>query len=154
MKFMKDYTLRPIGFVIGVASNDLELSVTISALYSVTTNLFGGFYSSVIPSWLTWVKYLSIVHYAFHNMQIIEIKYGPPIRCSPTESILPFCIKNNGSLVDRGDVVIPPNIILEHLDPSSQQPFPIWLNSLILLLFLFIFQIFGYLVLRFFRKPK
>ena len=70
---------QSIGFVIGVTTGDLKISVTISALYSVATNLFAGFYSSIMPSWLSYLKYASIVHYAFQNMQVIEFTFGPPI---------------------------------------------------------------------------
>jgi hypothetical protein len=43
-----------------------------------------------------------------------------------------------------------------HLDNMNErsEPFPIWLNTIVLILFLIIFRLMGYLVLRYFRKPK
>lgn len=70
---------QTIGFVIAITSNDIEMSVTVAALYSTATNLFAGFYSNTIPRWLSFLKYTSIVYYAFQNMQTIEFTYGPPI---------------------------------------------------------------------------
>ena len=67
------------GLLIGATATDLEVSITVAALYSMSSILFGGFYCSTMPFWLTWLRYLSIVYYAFQNMQMLEFSLGSPI---------------------------------------------------------------------------
>ena len=65
---------------IGFTFSSLELCITIAALYSTATMLFGGFYANTIPIWLSWLRYGSIVYFGYLNMQMVEFGTGPPIR--------------------------------------------------------------------------
>lgn len=76
---------------IGFTFSSLDLCITIAALYSTSTMLFGGFYSNTIPLWLNWLRYGSIVYYGYINMQIVEFGTGPPITCAIKNSRYPSC---------------------------------------------------------------
>ncbi|XP_076315954.1 uncharacterized protein LOC143228614 [Tachypleus tridentatus] len=134
---------QSVGLLVGATCVDLQVSVTVSALYSLSTMLFGGFYTKSIPSWLMWLRYLSIVHYAFNNMQMVEFGGGVPIRCAPHYSQFEACRHGNSSV-----------ILLEDIINHQGMWLPLWANTIILLIFLFAFRLMGYLILRYIRKPR
>ncbi|KAI9552124.1 ABC protein [Daphnia sinensis] len=131
------------GLFIGAACMDLEVSITISALYTLASQLFGGFLSTSIPAWMEWMRYFSLVHYAFQNMQIVEFNPNSPVRCAEKNSRFDACV--------NGADEIPPDAILA---ASGGTGFPLWANTLLLLSFLFVFRVLGYMVLRYFRRPR
>ncbi|VEN52267.1 unnamed protein product [Callosobruchus maculatus] len=131
---------QSVGFFIGACCMDMQVSITISALYTLATQLFGGYLATNIPYWLTWMRYLSMVHYAYQNMQIVEFEEGLPIKCAP-HSKYAIC-----SELDY----IPVSSIIESQGPCL----PLWANTLVLLAFLLVFRVLGYIVLRYFRAPK
>nr|XP_046917595.1 ABC transporter G family member 21-like [Dermatophagoides farinae] len=140
---------QSFGLFIGALCSNIEVSVTISALYSLSTMLFAGYYAA-IPSWLSWTRYFSIIYYAFQNMQLIEFG-GTNLRCSESLSKFQYC---NQSL-DKKSAYIPKFELESNLDLMNPdtKPLPIWFNTIILLLFLLLFRLMGYLVLRYSRKP-
>ncbi|XP_035224064.1 ABC transporter G family member 9-like isoform X1 [Stegodyphus dumicola] len=135
---------QSVGLFVGASCVDLQVSVTVSALFSLSTMLFGGYYASSLPPWLQWLQYFSMVHYAFQNMQIVEFGGGPPIRCAERNSLYEICRKSNTTAF----------IPVDHIVHQQGQPLSMWINTVILLLFLIVFRLMGYAVLRYVRKPK
>ncbi|XP_037810608.1 ABC transporter G family member 14 isoform X2 [Lucilia sericata] len=131
-----------VGFFIGACCMDMNVSITLSALYTLATQLFGGYLSTRIPDFLSWIRYTSMIHYAYQNMQILEFSEGPPIECSQPSSY-EVCKSNNTKY-------IPYEEILKAQNSSS----PLWLNTLVLMMFFLVFRCFGYAVLRYIRCPK
>lgn len=86
---------------IGFTFNSLELSITIAALYSTATMLFGGFYTNTMPLWLNWLRYGSIVYYGYLNMQMVEFGTGPPVSCAIKNSKYPACLAAASSSIER-----------------------------------------------------
>lgn len=162
---------------IGFTYKSLELCITIAALYSTSTMLFGGFYSNTIPIWLNWLRYGSIVYYGYLNMQMVEFASGPPISCAIKNSKYASCISGTTSqqnntlsglsmaapstfdrlngMIRQEQNFIPEDEILIGLDPMNpnELPNPIWFNTLCLLGFLVFFRLLGYIILRIYHKP-
>ena len=78
-QILSSLVAQSVGLLVGSACLDLEVSITVSALYSMSSILFGGFYSATMPWWLNWIRFLSIVYYSFQNMQMIEYSRGEPV---------------------------------------------------------------------------
>ncbi|XP_048510014.1 ABC transporter G family member 21 isoform X2 [Athalia rosae] len=135
---------QSVGFFVGACCLDLQVSITASALYTLGTQLLGGYLATAVPPWLAWARYASMVHYAYQNMQILEFGVGEPITCAQP-SKFPEC--KNGT-------TIPVSAILEGPGGANGPGLPLWANTAVLLAFLVIFRTLGYLVLRYYRVPK
>lgn len=47
----------------------------------LTTMLTGGFYIKKIPSWLTWIKYISFIYYGYNLLMKIEFQGRDLVDC-------------------------------------------------------------------------
>ncbi|CAG2169703.1 unnamed protein product [Oppiella nova] len=70
-----------------------------------------------MPVWLSWLRYCSIVYYAFLNMQMSEFFNGPPIKCSTKTSQFLSCNLNETHYQNESiSQTIPYSELSVHLD--------------------------------------
>ncbi|CAL4131060.1 unnamed protein product, partial [Meganyctiphanes norvegica] len=142
MLLLNAIVAQSVGLLIGAVCMDLQVGVTVSAIFTLFTQLFGGYLATRIPPWLTWAKYLSIIHYAFENMNIIEFQYGSIYRCLQNNSRFPGC---NG-----GTEYIPITEILNERGDNQ----PVWLNTTVLVIYMLLARLLTYLVLNHLKRSQ
>jgi len=64
-----------LGLIIAVVSPTIEAATAFGPIAVVVMILFGGFYINIesLPSWLTWVQYLSLMRFAFEGLAVNEL---------------------------------------------------------------------------------
>ncbi|GFX96113.1 ABC transporter G family member 22 [Trichonephila clavipes] len=128
---------QSVGLFIGATCYNIQTAITASAIFSLSSMLFGGYYSTSLPSWLKPIRFTSMVYYAFKNMQIVEYGYGHPVSCATNNSLYESCYRTNSTgFIEYEDIV------------GRNEPFGLLGNTLILILFLIVFRVLGYIVLR------
>ncbi|XP_045612633.1 uncharacterized protein E23 [Procambarus clarkii] len=148
MLLLNTLVAQSVGLLIGAVCYDLQVGITIAAIFTLFTQLFGGYLANRIPPWLVWAKYLSMVHYAFQNMNIIQFTYGMKISCSTENSRFNSCVEILPS--DGDSHSIPINEILA----ERGEPLPLWVNTAILVGFMIAVRFLTYVMLRFLHRPK
>lgn len=148
MLLLNTLVAQSVGLLIGAICYDLQVGITIAAIFTLFTQLFGGYLAHRIPPWLTWAKYLSMVHYAFQNMNIIQFTYGREISCSRDNSRFSSCVESSHSKTTSRS--IPTAEILA----ERGEPLTLWANTTILIGFMIVVRLLTYIVLRFLHRPK
>lgn len=144
---LSSLTAQSIGFFTSVTFLQFNQSICFTSIFMLTTLLLGGFYIKDLPFWLKWARYLSFISYPFHSTLILEFNSDFAIRCNQSSTAYKNC---NPPDNNTEQAFIPAKDILENFAVTL----PIWGNILILLLFMLVFRIVTYIVLRFFRKPS
>lgn len=133
-----------VGLLIGSILNDFQTAVTSAAIYGIVNMIAGGWFIRNIPSFLRWLKHISLVGVSFNSLIKIELNYGPDLRCANVnETAFDYC-KNNGT------EFIPGKEITRQLDFSR----PIWVDIIILFSIALLTRIAVYLSTRYYQTPN
>ncbi|XP_069134109.1 uncharacterized protein [Argopecten irradians] len=143
--FIHSITGQSIGLFLGIAIILIREAMTIATVCIMTTMLLGGFYTRHLPFWLTWLKYISFLHYTFHCLMSLEFTDAPPVLCASStnisESQFASCLHQNVTF-------IPSQEVLQFFGVD----WPFWKYLLPLFIFIIAFRIAGYFVLRFVQR--
>lgn len=137
---------QSIGLFLGIMFMDIRRGMSLATVCIMGFMLLGGFYTRTLPSWLFWVKYLSFLHYTYHCLLYLEFHDGPEFSCAAstgvTESHFAACLHSNSTVIQS-------NEILQYYSIDWQ----FWQYLLPLFIYIILFRVAGYLVLRFIQKP-
>lgn len=78
-----------IGLLIGAVVMDFEKAMVIMVVFSLTLMVAGGYYVSNIPSFLTWIKYLSPFNYAYNASS--QLVFDRPVPCDGSGVLAVYC---------------------------------------------------------------
>lgn len=94
-----------IGLLIGASVMDIEKAMVVTTVYSLSTMVVGGFFIENIPSFATWVKYLSPFKYAFDASR--QLVFDKNIPCDGSGVLETLCVE--------GMDFVTPEQVREHL---------------------------------------
>eukprot|EP00551_Chaetoceros_affinis_P008197 CAMPEP_0203663000 /NCGR_PEP_ID=MMETSP0090-20130426/768_1 /ASSEMBLY_ACC=CAM_ASM_001088 /TAXON_ID=426623 /ORGANISM="Chaetoceros affinis, Strain CCMP159" /LENGTH=771 /DNA_ID=CAMNT_0050525859 /DNA_START=135 /DNA_END=2450 /DNA_ORIENTATION=- len=77
------------GLLCGALVMDLEKAMTIMIVISLTAMAAGGFYVQNVPTWLTWIKYVSPFKFGFEASQIMI--FDDDVKCDGSGSLALYC---------------------------------------------------------------
>lgn len=60
------------GLLLGAVTQNVKTAQTIATILTLSFMLVGGFYTTGVPGWLDWVKWISFIYYGFSLGQKIE----------------------------------------------------------------------------------
>lgn len=64
-----------MGLFVGSFVKNAKQLITVSSVTLLTAMLLGGFYVVHLPSWITWISYLSPILYCFSAL--LNLEFGP-----------------------------------------------------------------------------
>ena len=126
-----------LGIAVSAGAKNEKVALAIAPAITVILILFGGFYANqdTIPSWLSWIKYLSHLYWAFMALVINNFAGRQGWKCP--EGSEPGCTLS-------GDQ------ILNTLEFNANE---LWLGFVGLIALIFLYNGVGYILLRR-SKPK
>ncbi|XP_061184373.1 uncharacterized protein LOC133192373 [Saccostrea echinata] len=97
------FTTQSIGYIIGACVRTFKYSITAVNTVMVVFLILGGFFNTSFPTWFTWAKYTSFLHYPF--AAIVTVLFGDiePFRCGNPQ-IFKKC-QNEKELITGSDVL-------------------------------------------------
>lgn len=135
-------TAQALGLVLSASTPNQNITLAIAPLLTTFLMLFGGFYvnSANIPPWFIWIHYISLFKYAYEALIVNEFQ-NLPFYCDPGETIPPYniCPVTNG------------NQVLKSLSMNNVN---LWIDVACLFAIFIALRIIGYLVIRFYQRPK
>ena len=124
-----------MGQFVGAFILDFEKALVTSAVINLAFMLSGGFYVSAIPSWISWVNYLSPISYSWPLLLAIEFPPGTELQCNNAEI----------SVEEWGACPITSGNILDGANARIHQA---WGNALVLIVASVLFRVGAYFGLR------
>merc|ERR1712241_1560209 len=123
---------QAFGYLIGAAFDDIQIGQTVMMVVMSLLMLVGGFFNPDIPSWLSWVQYLSPFYYAGDAAMQVIFKQNIP--CD-----------GSGKLCAPGETFYPAQSFLQD---GLNVNLSIGVNLGVLFLFIIVPRILAYIVLR------
>ncbi|XP_076115530.1 uncharacterized protein LOC143083181 [Mytilus galloprovincialis] len=138
---------QSIGLFLGIVCMDIRKGMSLATVCIMGIMLLGGFYTRSLPPWLTWIKYISFLNYTFNCLLYLEFHNSAPFSCAaPSNNIsgshFTTCLQSNSTMIPSEDILKYYNIDWEY-----------WQYLMPLFIYIVVFRIAGYLVLRFIQKP-
>ncbi|KAJ8629152.1 hypothetical protein MRB53_022475 [Persea americana] len=77
-----------IGLAVGALVFDLKSAATFASIIMLTFLLAGGFLVQHVPAFIAWIKYISLVQYAYKLLLISQYRAGEMYPCGPSSHCL------------------------------------------------------------------
>lgn len=61
-----------LGVFYGIASNNVDHSVTVANVTALSMLIFGGFYTKDLPVFMDWLQYLSVLKYCYDALCLLQ----------------------------------------------------------------------------------
>ncbi|XP_062571630.1 uncharacterized protein LOC134233657 isoform X2 [Saccostrea cucullata] len=97
------FTTQSIGYIVGACVRTLKYSITTVNTFMVVFLILGGFFNTSFPTWFTWAKYTSFLHYPFAAIMTVLFEDIEPFRCGASQ-IFKKC-QNETELITGSDVL-------------------------------------------------
>lgn len=124
---------QSFGLLIGGAFMDPKTAQNLTTVVMLTFMLVGGFYVRNIPSWISWIRYLSFIFWGFNLLTKIEFRHTQYYDCGGLGANQPCQPVNNLK-----------NALQLPINPNNN----VWPEVVVLLGMLFVLRIATYYVLR------
>ncbi|XP_062604374.1 uncharacterized protein LOC134266152 [Saccostrea cucullata] len=97
------FTTQSIGYIVGACVRTFKYSITTVNTFMVVFLILGGFFNTSFPTWFTWAKYTSFLHYPFAAIMTVLFEDIEPFRCGDSQ-IFKKC-QNETELITGSDVL-------------------------------------------------
>ena len=91
-----------IGLFMGAAILDIEKGMVVMTVVSLSLMVVGGFFVRDIPSWITWLGYISPFKYSYNSS--VQLVFNQPIPCDGS-GVLSVCGGGNEGYASTEDVL-------------------------------------------------
>jgi hypothetical protein len=112
--------------------------------------LFGGFYARNISPWISWLKYLSFIKYAYEACLQISFSNNLYFQCENAISMTKLCSRTslNTTIFSGRDA------LMEYYGIREGQNFSLQTNTSVLVLLLVFFELLVFLALAFVKEKN
>eukprot|EP01080_Neovahlkampfia_damariscottae_P012084 gene12084-5577_t len=134
------FCAQALGLLLSAGTPSPDVAMAVAPVLITILMLFGGFYLNPdnMDPWVIWIYYISLFRYSFQALVINEFT-DQTFNCLDSELVSGNCPITTGQqvLINRS---------MEHMN--------VWLNILTLWGIFFALRVLGYLVIRFYQRPK
>ncbi|KAF6029155.1 hypothetical protein EB796_012552 [Bugula neritina] len=153
-----------VGGLAYTAFIDLSPSLASSSTVILVFTAAGSFYTTHLPFWMEWIKYVSFMSHAFYSVLIVQYS-GTRLRCSSERSAYSSCQGSSSALYSNNQSAFSPtnqSEVIKYISTEElllshtlvAEGWTIYYHVIVLITSAVILKAITYLLLRFARSPR